>query len=122
MYMNYVINYRIKEKALDPNNTFILTTDADIDFTANSAIVLLDMLASDDKVAAVCARTHPKGHGPLYWYQIFDYAIGHWLQKSTEHILGSVLCVPGCFSTYRCSALSKVLKEYSSEVEGGVDF
>ena len=122
MYMNYVINYRIKEKSLDPNNTFILTTDADIDFTANSAIVLLDMLASDDKVAAVCARTHPKGHGPLYWYQIFDYAIGHWLQKSTEHILGSVLCVPGCFSTYRCSALSKVLKEYSSEVEGGIDF
>ncbi len=122
MYMNYVINYRIKQKSLDPKNTFILTTDADIDFTANSAIVLLDMLASDDNVAAVCARTHPKGHGPIYWYQIFDYAIGHWLQKSTEHILGSVLCVPGCFSTYRCSALSKVLKEYSSEVEGGIDF
>lgn len=122
MYMNYIINYRIKLKSLDPNNTFILTTDADIDFTANSAIVLLDMLASDENVAAVCARTHPKGHGPLYWYQVFDYAIGHWFQKSTEHIMGSVLCVPGCFSTYRCSALSKVMKEYSSEVESGIDF
>ena len=122
MYMNYVINYRIKKKNLNPDHTFILTTDADIDFTANSAIVLLDMLATDNNVAAVCARTHPRGTGPLYWYQIFDYAIGHWFQKPAEHIMGSVLCAPGCFSVYRCSALSKILKEYSSEVEGAVDF
>ncbi len=122
MYMNYVINHRIKKKNLNPDHTFILTTDADIDFTANSAIVLLDMLATDKNVAAVCARTHPRGTGPLYWYQIFDYAIGHWFQKPAEHIMGSVLCAPGCFSVYRCSALSKILKEYSSEVEGAVDF
>ncbi len=25
-------------------------------------------------------------------YQKFEYAIGHWLQKATEHMLGSVLC------------------------------
>lgn len=122
MYMNYVINYRIKKQGLNPDHTFILTTDADIDFTANSAIVLLDMLATDKNVAAVCARTHPRGTGPLYWYQIFDYAIGHWFQKPAEHIMGSVLCAPGCFSVYRCSALSQILMEYSSEVEGAVDF
>lgn len=122
MYMNYVINYHINMKSLDPHHTFILTTDADIDFSANSAIVLLDMLAKDKNVAAVCARTHPRGTGPLYWYQIFDYAIGHWFQKPAEHIMGSVLCAPGCFSVYRCSALAQVLKEYSSEVEGAVDF
>lgn len=122
MYMNYVINYRIKKKNLNPDHTFILTTDADIDFTANSAIVLLDMLATDEKVAAVCARTHPRGTGLLYWYQLFDYAIGHWFQKPAEHTMGSVLCAPGCFSVYRCSALSKILREYSSEVEGAVDF
>lgn len=122
MYMNYVVNYNVKKRSLDPDNTFILTTDADIDFSANSAIVLLDMLATDKNVAAVCARTHPRGTGPLYWYQIFDYAIGHWFQKPAEHIMGSVLCAPGCFSVYRCSALAKILKEYSSEVEGAVDF
>ena len=122
MYMNYIINYRIKEQSLNPDNTFILTTDADIDFTANSAIVLLDQLASDDNVAAVCARTHPKGAGLMYWYQIFDYAVGHWFQKPAEHIMGSVLCTPGCFSVYRCSALARILKEYSSEVEGAIDF
>ena len=122
MYMNYVINYRIQEDRLDPENTFILTTDADIDFTAESAVVLLDNLASNPKVGAVCARTHPKGAGPLYWYQIFDYAIGHWFQKPAEHILGCVLCCPGCFSVFRCKALKDVIEEYSSDVTGGFEF
>lgn len=122
MYMNYVIKYRIQEDGLDPANTFILTTDADIDFTSESAVVLLDMLASNEKVGAVCARTHPKGSGPVYWYQIFDYAIGHWLQKPAEHILGCVLCCPGCFSVFRCSALKEVMEEYSSDVTSALEF
>ena len=129
MYMNYIINYRIPEsqsneqrKHLDKDNTFILTTDADIDFTAESATVLLDSLASNKEVGAVCARTHPKGSGVLYWYQIFDYAIGHWFIKPAEHLFGSVLCCPGCFSVFRCGALEQVLQDYSSEVQGAADF
>ena len=122
MYMNYVINYRAEEDGLDLDNTFILTTDADINFKAESAIVLLDMLACDFHVGAVSSRTHPKGYGPLYWYQVFDYAIGHWLQKPAEHILGCVLCCPGCFSMFRCSALKDCLDEYSEEVTNAHDF
>ena len=122
MYMNYVLNYRIKEDDLDANDTFILTTDADIDFTPQSVDALLDMLACNHQVGAVCARTHPKGSGPVYWYQIFDYAIGHWFQKPAEHILGCVLCSPGCFSVYRCKALVDVLETYSTEVIGANEF
>ena len=122
MYMNYVLDHRSEKDGFDLNNTFILTTDADIDFKAESAIVLLDMLARDPQVGAVCSRTHPLGSGPIYWYQIFDYAVGHWLQKSTEHILGSVLCCPGCFSIFRCSALQDCLPTYSSEVKNAVEF
>ena len=133
MYMNYIIKHRIPEsqrsdksqksrRPLDRDHTYILTTDADIDFTAESAMVLLDSLASDKEVGAVCARTHPKGAGVLYWYQIFDYAIGHWFTKPAEHLIGSVLCCPGCFSVFRCRALEGVLKEYSSEVKGAADF
>lgn len=122
MYMNYVLNYRIPRDKLNPDDTFILTTDADIDFKATSVVVLLDMLATNTNVAAVCARTHPKGQGLLYWYQLFDYAIGHWFQKPAEHILGSVLCSPGCFSAFRCSALAHVLEEYSTEATGGMEF
>ena len=28
----------------------------------------------------------------MQWYQMFEYAIGHWLQKATEHMMGCVLC------------------------------
>lgn len=41
----------------------------------------------------------------MSWYQIFEYAVGHWMQKATEHIIGCVLCSPGCFSLFRASAL-----------------
>ena len=122
MYMNYVIDYRRKKETLDLSNTFILTTDADIDFKAKSAVVLLDMLARDPHVGAVSARTHPKGSGLVYWYQVFDYAVGHWLQKPAEHILGCVLCCPGCFSIFRCSALKQCLEKYSEEVTSAFDF
>ena len=43
--------------------------------------------------------------GPMLWYQQFEYAIGHWLQKATEHVFGCVLCAPGCFSLFRGSSL-----------------
>ena len=62
-------------------DTYILTTDADIRFDADSVEALLDRLIRDPNVGAVCGRTHPLGHGPVVWYQMFDYAIGHWLQK-----------------------------------------
>ena len=122
MYMNYILNYREESDGLDLSNTYILTTDADIKFQAEAVIVLLDMLARDSQVGAVCARTHPLGYGLLYWYQIFDYAIGHWLQKGAEHILGSVLCCPGCFSMFRCVALKDCLKTYSTEVDNATEF
>ena len=38
-------------------------------------------------------------------YQKFEYAVGHWLQKATEHVLGCVLCSPGCFSLFRAKAI-----------------
>ena len=123
MYMNYVLNYRNKKNTSHyDDNTFILTTDADIQFTPESAFVLLNILDSDPRVGAACGRTHPKGSGPLYWYQVFEYAIGHWFLKVAEHILGTVLCCPGCFSVFRCSALRSVLDTYSTEVTSASEF
>lgn len=53
--------------------------------------------------------------GPMVWYQLFEYAIGHWLQKATEHMIGCVLCSPGCFSLFRGKALmdDNVMKKYT---------
>lgn len=66
---------------MQDENTYILTTDADVRFTHESVEALLDLMARDPTVGAVCARTHPLGVGPVVWYQVFDYAIGHWFQK-----------------------------------------
>lgn len=51
------------------------------------------------------------------WYQMFEYAIGHWLQKATEHMIGCVLCSPGCFSLFRGKALmdDNVMRRYTTQ-------
>lgn len=53
----------------------------------------------------------------MVWYQMFEYAVSHWLQKATEHVTGCVLCSPGCFSLFRGSAILKnnVLEKYTKE-------
>ena len=52
----------------------------------------------------------------MVWYQKFEYAISHWLQKATEHMIGCVLCSPGCFSLFRASALmdDNVMRKYAT--------
>ncbi|KAH3730577.1 hypothetical protein DPMN_056567 [Dreissena polymorpha] len=71
---------------------FILTTDADVRFNVNSVEALLDLMTRDPSVGAVCARTRPLGSGPLVWYQVFEYAIGHLFQKvkNTLYIFNSL--------------------------------
>ncbi|XP_020627360.1 uncharacterized protein LOC110064629, partial [Orbicella faveolata] len=102
--------------------SFILTTDADVKFTHESVEALIDQIIEDPRIGAVCARTHPLGNGPVVWYQIFDYAIGHWFQKVANHMLGSVLCSPGCFSLYRCKAVREVLPTYATGVDHAFEF
>lgn len=60
---------------------------------------------------------HPLILGPIVWYQQFEYAVGHWLQKAAEHKLGSVLCCPGCFSLFRGSSLldDNVMRRYADK-------
>lgn len=123
MYMSYVLDFLMgqMDDATD-EESYILTTDADVRFTPDSVEALLDLMTRDRSVGAVCARTHPLGSGPLVWYQVFEYAIGHWFQKAAEHVLGSVLCSPGCFSVYRCKAVKDILPQYASNVEHAFDF
>ena len=123
MYMEYIIKQCSSEwNKFDIDNTYILTTDADIEFTTESVAALLDFLVRDDNVGAVCARTHPLGSGPTVWYQKFEYAFGHWFQKSAEHVLGCVLCCPGCFSMFRVKALKEVLPDYKTIVTSASEF
>ncbi|XP_049418459.1 chitin synthase 1 [Epinephelus fuscoguttatus] len=105
-----------KRRFISDDNTYILALDGDTDFQPKAVILLVDRLRMYDNVGAACGRIHPTGMGPMVWYQKFEYAVGHWLQKTAEHVFGSVLCSPGCFSLFRGSALmdDNVLKRYTT--------
>ena len=48
--------------------TYILATDADVKFTAEDVMALMDLMSRSPRVGAVCGRTHPMGNGPMVWY------------------------------------------------------
>ncbi|XP_058798474.1 chitin synthase chs-2 [Phymastichus coffea] len=122
MYMYYLLGHRLMElpisvdrKEVIAENTFLLTLDGDIDFQPAAVKLLIDLMKKNKNLGAACGRIHPVGSGPMVWYQMFEYAIGHWLQKATEHMIGCVLCSPGCFSLFRGKALmdDNVMKKYT---------
>ncbi len=60
------------------DNVYILATDADMRFSADSVVDLLSLCHYDQRIGGACGRTHPIGQrmGPLVWYQKFEYAKG----------------------------------------------
>ncbi|XP_041374239.1 chitin synthase chs-2-like [Gigantopelta aegis] len=123
MYMYFFLGYRLLAEKIPLNrkqkraeNTFLLALDGDVDFQPHAVQILVDRMKKSGSIGAACGRIHPIGSGPMVWYQKFEYAVSHWLQKSTEHILGCVLCSPGCFSLFRGSALmdDNVMKRYTT--------
>ena len=76
-----------------------------MDFKPEAVQILVDCMKKNRKVGAACGRIHPIGTGPVVWYQKFEQAVWHWFQKATEHVFGSVLCSPDCFSLLRASAI-----------------
>uniref|UniRef100_A0A158R449 chitin synthase n=1 Tax=Syphacia muris TaxID=451379 RepID=A0A158R449_9BILA len=131
MYMYYLLGYRLMMKVDDQarkeiisENTFILTLDGDVDFTPQCVHLLVDLMKKNRRLGAACGRIHPRGSGLMVWYQKFEYAVGHWLQKATEHMIGCVLCSPGCFSLFRSYALmdDNVARRYASKSENPVDY
>ena len=126
MYMYYLLGHRLMElpisvdrKEVLAENTYILTLDGDIDFQPPAVSLLVDLMKKNKNLGAACGRIHPVGSGPMAWYQLFEYAIGHWLQKATEHMIGCVMCSPGCFSLFRGKALmdDNVMRRYTTKSE-----
>ncbi|XP_071142100.1 chitin synthase-like [Mytilus edulis] len=116
MYMYYLLDYCSKVKqSYRAENTFIMALDGDVDFRPEAVPHLLQRMRKYSDVGAVCGRIHPTGISLMVWYQKFEYAVSHWLQKATEHVIGCVLCSPGCFSLFRGSALKEILEDYSQQ-------
>ncbi|XP_061083938.1 chitin synthase chs-2-like [Conger conger] len=134
MYLYYLLGWKMNRKYFlkledgieknileeelkqEKENTYILALDGDIDFQPSALMLLVDRLKMYPEVGAACGRIHPTGTGPMVWYQKFEYAVGHWLQKASEHVFGCVLCSPGCFSLFRAAALmdDNVMKKYAT--------
>ncbi|CAK1549970.1 unnamed protein product [Leptosia nina] len=122
MYMYYLLGHRLMDlpltvdrKEVIAENSYLLALDGDIDFKPSAVTLLIDLMKKDKNLGAACGRIHPVGSGFMAWYQVFEYAIGHWLQKATEHMIGCVLCSPGCFSLFRGKALmdDNVMRKYT---------
>ncbi|XP_077376122.1 chitin synthase 1 [Festucalex cinctus] len=113
-----------KRRFITDDNIYILALDGDTDFQPKAVILLIDRLRMYENVGAACGRIHPTGMGPMVWYQKFEYAVGHWLQKTAEHVFGCVLCSPGCFSLFRASALmdDNVLKRYTTTATRAAEY
>ncbi|WAR00430.1 CHS2-like protein [Mya arenaria] len=113
MYMYYLLGYRILAQ---PEN--LLTKDMIDGYRSDGEFQRVKLTESQlrrRRKAAHFTRSvifnyvtddvHTQVRGPLCWYQQFEYAIGHWLQKASEHVFGCVMCAPGCFSLFRGSAM-----------------
>jgi chitin synthase len=98
--------------------------DGDVDFGPDSVRMLLDRMKKNKRVGAACGRVHPIGSGPIIWFQKMEYALSYWLQKTTEHSIGCVLCAPGCFSLYRASSLmdDNVMRMFATKPEDPDDY
>ncbi|XP_052089240.1 chitin synthase chs-2-like [Mytilus californianus] len=120
MYMYYILKWKLEQEKLEmqklAENSYILALDGDVDFEPEAVLSLVRRMNKSNLVGAACGRIHPIGSGPMVWYQKFEYAISHWLQKSTEHVTGCVLCSPGCFSLFRGAAIlnPNVLETYTT--------
>ena len=114
----------VTRKAVRAENTYILALDGDINFRPSAVQLLVDLMKKNRRLGAACGRIHPVGSGPMVWYQKFEYAIGHWLQKATEHMIGCVLCSPGCFSLFRAKALmdDNVMRKYTTKAEEALHY
>ena len=91
----------------DNERQYMLALDGDIDFHPDAIMSVLSLMKSDSGLGSVCGRIAPMGKGLVYYYQMWEYGTGHWLLKSTEDILGTVLCSPGCFALFRAEAFLK---------------
>ncbi|KAL7716834.1 chitin synthase [Entamoeba marina] len=99
----------VKFKGFPIKDTFVLFTDGDTYFSPSSIQKLCFELNADVFCGAISGRVYPSGKRYGAWYQKFEYASSHWLQKQQKKKLGSVLCCPGCFTLLR---LECILNEF----------
>lgn len=117
-------------KALKPSDyEFLTMIDADTTVEPDALTKLVTAMSSDRSVIGATGQTliaNPK-ESIMTMIQIYDYFISQQLHKRFESALGSVTCLPGCYSMYRIRSQTgngrgykpllvapKIIKDYSA--------
>lgn len=122
----FILQERLRDKRFLPpgfyrnrldahQHVYVMMTDGDVVFVDQTVKMMLDVARANPALAGVCARLKPEGSGLVAFVQQFEYAVAHWLLKTTESVLGSVLCASSCCSLFRFCALESVWDNFSVE-------
>ena len=57
----------------------------------------------------------------LSMYVQFGLISDFWIMKSSQNVIGSIMCCPGCFSLYKLDALRDIVDDYSGPVKNMED-
>jgi len=102
-------------------NSFVFTADGDTLYSGAGVRALYEYISDRPTLAGVCGTVIPIGDGPLAWFQNFEYFSAHIFNKTTEFMLGTVLCLPGCYSIYRFSNLQEIMRIYRTGCSQALD-
>ncbi|KAI4873670.1 hypothetical protein NFI96_010044 [Prochilodus magdalenae] len=96
-------------------------------FHPSAVILLVDRLRMYANVGAACGRISPHWNRDRWFgYQKFEYAVGHWLQKTAgrARVWLCAFAAPGCFSLFRGSALmdDNILKRYTTKASRASEY
>ncbi|XP_055338625.1 chitin synthase chs-2-like [Paramacrobiotus metropolitanus] len=131
MALYYVLGHKIMQTPADTNkkeqfadSSYVLFTSGTVRFKPHAVTKLLDILKQGNHIGAATCRIRPVGTGPLVWYQMFEYAMRYWMDRSTEHMLGSLLRIRTGFTMFRAAALmdDNVIKKFAMIPDDSKEF
>lgn len=131
MALYYILGHNIIQTPLDVDrkeklaeNSYVLFTSGAARFKPATVTRLLEILKNGGHIGATTCRLRPIGTGPVVWYQKFEYSMRYWLDRATEHMLGSLLRIRSGFTMYRAAALmdDNVVKKFAMIPENSKEF